>query len=287
MHLLIFTDLDGSLLDHADYSYEGARPALERIAREGWPLILVTSKTRSEVEPLQRRLGIDDPFVVENGAAAFFPRHIPAQELPVEMHALPSEAEPGGGCRSLVFGRPYAEIRGFMQEIGEEFGLRGFGDMDTAEVARLTDLEPEDAERARRREFTEPFLMADPERLPELERAAASRGFAITTGGRLYHLMGAAQSKGRAVRNLQRLLTAGVAGPVQSIGLGDSPNDREMLEVVDHPVVIPRPDGSVMKVSRADAVAAPEAGSRGWSAAVLRIADSLSDVGGRRRGPQR
>lgn len=52
MYLLIFTDLDGSRLDHTDYSYEGALPALDRIARVGWPLVFVTSKTRVEVEPL-------------------------------------------------------------------------------------------------------------------------------------------------------------------------------------------------------------------------------------------
>ena len=268
MLILIFTDLDGSLLDHADYSYEGAWPALDRIAREGWPLVFVTSKTRSEVVRLQRRMGIEGPFVVENGAAAFFPSRLAGLDI--------KGARMEGSFRALVFGRPYAEVRRFVEDVRGEYGLRGFGDMEAREIAEWTDLPLEDAVRARRREFTEPFLMADPERLPELKSDAAARGFTITTGGRLYHLMGADQSKGRAVRKVQKILAGSGPTPVVSLGLGDSPNDAEMLEVVDHPIVIPRPDGSVMDVRRDDAVVAPEPGSRGWSSAVLDVVSRLS-----------
>jgi mannosyl-3-phosphoglycerate phosphatase len=268
MLILIFTDLDGSLLDHADYSYEGARPALDRIAREGWPLVFVTSKTRSEVVRLQRRMGIEGPFVVENGAAAFFPSSLAGLDI--------KGARMEGSFRALVFGRPYAEVRRFVEDVRGEYGLRGFGDMEAREIAEWTDLPLEDAERARQREFTEPFLMADPERLPELKSDAAARGFTITTGGRLYHLMGADQSKGRAVRKVQKIFAGSGPTPVVSLGLGDSPNDAEMLEVVDHPIVIPRPDGSVMDVERDDAVVAPEPGSRGWSSALLDVVSRLS-----------
>ncbi len=267
MLMLIFTDLDGSLLDHADYSYEGARPALDRIAREGWPLVFVTSKTRSEVVRLQRRMGIEGPFVVENGAAAFFPSSLAGLDI--------KGARMEGSFRALVFGRPYAKVRRFVEDVRGEYGLRGFSDMEAREIAEWTDLTLEDAERARQREFTEPFLMADPERLPELKSDAAARGFTITTGGRLYHLMGAGQSKGRAVRKVQETLAGSGPTPV-SLGLGDSPNDAEMLEVVDHPIVILRPDGSVMDVERDDAVVAPEPGSRGWSSALLDVVSRLS-----------
>ena len=67
MKLVIFSDLDGSLLNHSDYSYSEARPALERVIRNQVPLIFVTSKTRPEVEVLHREMQIEEPFVVENG----------------------------------------------------------------------------------------------------------------------------------------------------------------------------------------------------------------------------
>ena len=43
-----------------------ARP-LTLIGRLGASLILVSSKTRSEMEPLRRRLNNQHPFIVENG----------------------------------------------------------------------------------------------------------------------------------------------------------------------------------------------------------------------------
>ena len=36
-HPAVFTDLDGSLLDHHTYSFESARPALERIREQRIP----------------------------------------------------------------------------------------------------------------------------------------------------------------------------------------------------------------------------------------------------------
>jgi len=71
--LLIFTDLDGSLLNHADYSFEAARPVLARIGARAIPLVFVTSETRGEVEIIQQEMGIAEPFVVENGGGIYFP----------------------------------------------------------------------------------------------------------------------------------------------------------------------------------------------------------------------
>ena len=54
--ILIFTDLDGSLLDHDGYSHAGAAPALGTLRAQAVPLVFVTSKTRTEIERLQKEL---------------------------------------------------------------------------------------------------------------------------------------------------------------------------------------------------------------------------------------
>ena len=87
MRLAIFTDLDGTLLDHDTYEWSPARPMLDRIREEGWPLVFVTSKTRAEVEGLRTEMEVDEPFIVENGAAAFFPPRYGDLELPGEVRA--------------------------------------------------------------------------------------------------------------------------------------------------------------------------------------------------------
>ncbi|WP_051371748.1 HAD hydrolase family protein [Leisingera aquimarina] len=67
--LLLFSDLDGTLLSHENYSWEPARPALTALKRAGAGVILATSKTAAEVAPLRQSMGLGRwPAIVENGA---------------------------------------------------------------------------------------------------------------------------------------------------------------------------------------------------------------------------
>ena len=48
--IIVFTDLDGTLLHPRTYSFEAAMPALKLIKEKDVPLILCSSKTRAEIE---------------------------------------------------------------------------------------------------------------------------------------------------------------------------------------------------------------------------------------------
>jgi mannosyl-3-phosphoglycerate phosphatase len=73
MNPLIFADLDGTLLNDDDFSYDEAKAALGRIRRQQIPLIFTTRKTRLEIERLQAAMEMPEPFIAGNGAAIFFP----------------------------------------------------------------------------------------------------------------------------------------------------------------------------------------------------------------------
>ena len=128
---LIFTDLDGTLLDRDTYSFAEASEALARIRKHDVPLVLATSKTRVEIELYRRRLSNTHPFIVENGAAAF----IPVGYFP----QLPSSLARRDDYFLIELGLPHAEIRRALDKLKEisSFPLRGFGDMTPEEVARL------------------------------------------------------------------------------------------------------------------------------------------------------
>ncbi|HHJ53507.1 MAG TPA: HAD-IIB family hydrolase, partial [Caldithrix abyssi] len=66
---VVFTDLDGTLLDAQTYSYLPALEAIQLLKEKHIPLIFCTSKTFSEARALQQQMGISDPFIVENGSA--------------------------------------------------------------------------------------------------------------------------------------------------------------------------------------------------------------------------
>ncbi|NPU84979.1 MAG: HAD-IIB family hydrolase [Syntrophaceae bacterium] len=260
MKWLLFSDLDGTLLNHEDYSFEDARPVLERIRREGIPLVIASSKTRAEVEAIQDDMGLRMPFIVENGGGIYFPRGW--RGIPY----LPGSArEPYFAVR---LGMPYGEIREFVARTRQWIPLRGFGDMAVEEVARLTDLPLERARLAMEREFSEPFLLEDGERLSELTALAEEVGLSVTRGGRFFHFIRRGQDKGRAARFVKTIFGRQWNEPILTVGLGDGPNDIPLLMAVDYPVQIPSPGGKGLQCRIPRLMVADAPGSLGWRRAV-------------------
>jgi mannosyl-3-phosphoglycerate phosphatase len=257
LQLVIFSDLDGSLLDACDYGFGGARPALERIKERKIPLILTTSKTRAEVENLQRIMGLEEPFIVENGGAIFFPAGKIKNSSRNKYHVI-------------QLGKPYAEIRAFVKKIPPGFGVRGFGDLSVREISDMTGLSPDEARLAKKREFTEPFLH-DGKHRRELASLSRGNGIKIVRGGRFHHFIGEGQDKGKAVKTTKDVFRHFLGNDLLFVGLGDSANDIPMLENVDIPVLIPHADGAFEPLELPNLIRAPLPGSAGWNDAVLDI----------------
>ncbi len=268
-HHLIFTDLDGTLLDHHTYSWSAAEEALQEIDRRRVPLIFVTSKTRAELEVLRQRLGHAHPFITENGGGIFIPEgyfnlHIQGARRIARYHCL-------------VLGRPYEEITAALEEIAAEASAEvvGFHQMSAREIAQNTGLDPKQAELARQRDFDEPFFFAgaSEQAIQKLLQAARRRGMQVVRGGRFWHLA-AGSDKGRAVGHLIKLYRASQRRRFRSVGLGDSPNDYSLLATVDQAVLLPHPDGSfdqelLSRLPQCTRGSAP--GPEGWNEAVLKI----------------
>lgn len=274
--LLIATDLDGCLLDESTYSFDAAAPALAALHARRVPLILASSKTGAEMEALAGPLGPVAALIVENGGAIVVPGGSP---LP------PAPGAHRDGSRWLVeLGVERAPLVAALAEIATTLGIRirGFSALAVAEVAALTGLPLAAAALASAREYDEPFLLDDEIAAPRVVAAAESRGLRVTRGGRFHHLTGDTD-KGRALRVL---LAACHRSGEQfiTVGLGDSANDRSLLEAVDRPIVVPRPDGAPDHVLAAlpGAWLAPAPGPRGWNVAVLKILadESLPPIAG-------
>lgn len=261
---LVFTDLDGTLLDHETYDFESARPALEALRTEGIPLVLCSSKTRAELVELQRRLGVLGPFIPENGGAVLLTGGGPLEPaFPARLAGIPAK----------LFGAPYGELRGALEELRRRFGpgVRGFGDMGDEEVAGCTGLPLAQARKARERDFDEPFLWTPEPEAHEVESARtwlSARGLGLTRGGRFWHLMGPSD-KGRAVRWLLDAVARTWGREPDSLGLGDSENDVPMLQEVMEGVLVERPGGGHLTPRPAGIRTVAGVGPRGWCPAVL------------------
>jgi len=266
---LIFTDLDGTLLDHHTYSWEAAEEALAEIERRRVPLVFVTSKTRAELEELRRKLGHAHPFVTENGGGVFIPYGY--FNLRIE------GAERVGRYQRVALARPYAEVIAALEELAAEAGVNvvGFHQMSRREIAHNTGLSVRDAELARQREFDEPFFLAGASQqgTQKFVQAAKRRKMDVVRGGRFWHLS-AGSDKGRAVRLLVKLYRRATRDRLRSVGLGDSPNDLSLLNAVDQAVLLPQPNGrfdSEVLARLPHVIRAAAPGPAGWNEAVLRI----------------
>lgn len=254
---LIFTDLDGTLLDHDTYDYSPALPALKRLRELGIPVIPVSSKTLSELKQIRRTLKFSGPAVAENGAVIAYPGE------------SPQVAPPG-----------YYLLRDFLVDnrANPDFDTLGFGDMSLEEVMAATGLPRDDAKRAIKRLASEPFLWrGEPADLALFRKKVDEAGLRLLEGGRFIHLLGDTD-KGKAVRLVVKHLRSHGWSITRTIALGDSANDRDMLLAVDNPVIIQKPDGSHLTLAeRPDAILTELPGPAGWNQAVLQL---LEQYGG-------
>ncbi|MBT9383000.1 HAD-IIB family hydrolase [Pseudooceanicola sp. CBS1P-1] len=254
---IVFTDLDGTLLDHASYGWDPARPALEGLARHAIPVILASSKTGPEIAALRARMGLSRwPAIVENGAG-LLPAETPAPAL----------------------GPDYQRLRALLEDLPAELRapFRGFGDLGPDGVAEDAGLSPEGAAMACRRSFSEPGLWdGDAGSEAAFIAALAERGVTARRGGRYLTL-----SFGGTKADRMAEIAAQYDAP-RMVALGDAPNDREMLETADLGFIIGNPHGTGLPPLPGEATGqirrSTKMGPEGWNEMIQPLLSNLTET---------
>ncbi|MEM6447016.1 MAG: HAD hydrolase family protein [Cyanobacteria bacterium P01_D01_bin.123] len=264
---VVFTDLDGSLLDADSSSFGAARPALDALERRGIPVILVSSRTRAELEDLRQTLELDHPFICEDGAAVF----VPFDYFPDSILDDSWSRREGYAYREMGF--PYAHLRRVLKDVRAELqaDIVGFGDWTEGELASTLGVPLEVAHLARQREYSEIFAYAG-DRL-RLENAVHRHHLQLKPLQLPYpesswYLTGDVD-EGTAVQVLLDCYRAH-AGLVRSLGLGDTLSDAAFLSRTDNSVVLPGPQADALWEKRQSSwQMASLPGPAGWNDAVL------------------
>ncbi len=244
--LLVFSDLDGTLLDHHSYQWGAAKPGLERLRTLKAGLVLASSKTAVEIRPLQQAMGCENwPAIVENGAGVLWPADRESDD-----------AQDYQRLRDVLLGLPK--------------GFRGFGDMDDAEVANRTGLPLEQATLARQRRYSEPGIwQGTAEDLSDFQTALTAAGLTARQGGRFLTI-----SYGRSKADAMKEIVASLQ-PKATIALGDAPNDIEMIEAADQGVIVSNMSGPAIPELSSEitgrTMRTQLEGPAGWSAAILAL----------------
>lgn len=253
--ILVFSDLDGTLIDHATYSWDAAKPALEALRACGGGLIMASSKTGPEIANIRAALGWSHwPAIVENGAGLLPPN--------------------GGG---LAGSTQYSKLRAILDDTPPALRqyFRGFGDMTAAQVSAATDLDAGQANLAKARAFSEPGLWdGTAEQLDLFMSHLSQHGITAREGGRFLTL-----SFGQTKADRMAELIAEYQ-PTHTVALGDAPNDAEMLQTADTGVIVANPHRKALPALKGEEtgtiIRTALPGPHGWNAAILGLLIDLN-----------
>lgn len=237
----IITDLDGSLLDHETYCWDAAQSWLDTLKFNHVPIIFCTSKTVAETLKLQEELGIDQPFICENGAVVYTP-----------------------STKTSLLGKSYQDILEIIHNIRKayHFKFSGFADANLTTIQTWTGLHAADAYLAQQRHASEPILWQDNHQNLKLFASILKRQhLKLIQGGRFWHVVSENIDKRTA---LQWLLKD---QKTTTIGLGDGPNDKDFLEFTQLSIVIKSYSPKKIKLHKdpASVYYTKNYGPAGWS----------------------
>ena len=265
---LIFTDLDGSLLDHHSYSFQPAATMLAELEQRGIPVIPITSKTKAELLPLRNQLNNPHPFIIENGAAIYIPcgyfSQQPKNSKTVDDFWVLENAASRSTWQTLLDSQA-AEFSAEYQTFDSAFREHG-----AEGITQLTGLNHHLATLANQRDYSEPVhWTGTPERKIMFVEKMQSLGATVLQGGRFLNI-GGDTDKGRALVQLEKLyLQQAGQSTCQTLAIGDSGNDISMLEQASSALIIKSDHHAPPALTRSENVSiSAQTGPQGWASGV-------------------
>lgn len=232
---VVFSDLDGTLLDSDTYSFLNANAGLQVLKEKNIPLSICSSKTKAEIMYWRKRLNNYHPFIVENGGGIFIPKDYFSFEILYD--------ENNDDFYIIELGSKTGLVHETVNELKNNYRIKSFLDMTPQEIAEDTDLPLNQARLAKKRKYSIPFKIIDNNQLKNILNKIEKRNLQYTRGGRFFHLMGDID-KGGAVKVLLYLYEKKFGTEIESIGIGDSENDFSMLNQVDKAYLVKKKNGS-------------------------------------------
>ena len=256
---VLFTDIDGTLTNILTGEYSSSKDIIETLKQINVPIILCSAKTMAEQELIRQELGIVEPFVVENGGAVVVPTEYFDQSIIPEEHFRRV-----GNYLVVQLGEPISVIRQKLKALREDSNLKFLtvGDLSIEKLSNVTHLTQHKAKLMANRMFAETILSINRDDLPDFKRRACSLGLRVIYGGQYMDVTGG-NDKGKAVRFLIDSFRKKYGENITFFGIGDSPNDAPMLNEVDVPMLVQRPDKTWSSIGTKDVINLPGIGPNG------------------------
>jgi mannosyl-3-phosphoglycerate phosphatase family protein len=213
---------------------------------------------------LRTALANDHPFIVENGAAIYIPRNY----FPTGLAPTIARGDYQVFEMAPPRNRWLAELARLREEFPHQF--ESFYSAGIAGIVEMTGLPDAQARAASQRQYSEPVKwLGTPEAEARFIQSLQASGATVTRGGRFLSVSGACD-KGRALvwlRNLYQEVST--ATTVDDLAVGDSDNDRHMLEAAGMALLIRSPVHGFPSLDRDDGIiVSNRPGPAGWAEGV-------------------
>ena len=257
-NILIFTDLDGSLLNHNNFEFEEIKSFILKCLDNGVRIIPNSSKTKTEIEHFFYQLGKELPYILENGAAVH------------NLNLLNSNFKLKDN--SLIFSRSISEIlEVFNTTVPKEFRKRCsfIKDMTKDEQMESLGLNEKYLPLALKRDYSIPLIFdGSPIIRNEFSLFLKSVGLKLHEGGRVFNICDDC-SKGFAMQSVVEKIKNQFHTNPYTIVVGDSPNDVSMLEQSNQPCIIPLPKrDNLIDLKIKNVLRANQCAPNGWEEVV-------------------
>ena len=254
----VVTDVDGTLMDHS-YDLTPAKETIKCLQELSIPVILCTSKTAAEVKVIRNELNLNDPYIVENGAAIY-------GESLTEVNG------------QIILGEKYKVLEKILKCISKElnYSLTPLNKLSDIEATELTGLKGNSLTLMRDRHWSMPFLNPPNSLEEKINFCCQKFKVKIYKGNRMSHLLSIHSDKGKAIQELKKYSDN---LNIKIIGLGDSPNDLPLLINSDFKIVIPGSKGPnlmlIKQLKDFEFTLAKEPNGYGWKNEINKLINFL------------
>lgn len=227
MEYIIFSDIDGTFMNHEDYSFECLKKFVNKL-KKNYKIIFNSSKTFSEIKKINFELKIKFPFIIENGACIFFPKCYPIDKKKINS-LIQYEDYFGVSLTKQTTDSWYRLLSDLRKK--HSFKFYFFREISDSILQKLTNLSLQKLKYAKNRLFSEPLYWYDSEdKVSEFKKYVELEDGFINLGGRFIHVTDG-YNKGLAIKEFLNLTT--IDNNFTTLSLGDSENDLSMFEQTD------------------------------------------------------
>ena len=222
--ILIFTDLDGSLLDKETFKFDVIKDYFKELVRNGIIIIPNSSKTEAELLDFNEQNNLDLSFITENGSSIHGLNKI--------HHNLPDK---------IIMSRTIDEIRNiYKTNISLDFKNKTTHilELEIEVQQKILGLPLDKIKLAIKRDHSLPIKFNGTEiEKKEFTKILKNSGLTIQTGGRIMNVCDNV-NKSIAMSKALQLIRKQLDDEIITIGVGDNENDIEMIKQTDYPCLV-------------------------------------------------